>query len=129
MRDLVFIVEGSSEERFISRCVIPYLTGKEEFLGRMMNANMDGFNAIVDDDKQLVKLQRIVDEFGNPEDIDNGQLTAPSKRLMSIFGYEKVSDSYRALSEITIPVIRERCPRFDEWISIIENALKTDRFL
>ena len=38
MRRLVFIVEGRSEERFINKLLIPYLSAKEGLQGIPMHA-------------------------------------------------------------------------------------------
>ena len=218
MRRLVFIVEGKSEQQFINRLLIPYLSSKEGLQGIPMNAqqlvtsrkkslrggnvsfgkfandvrnvaasgdvlittmidffrlptdfpgyttdsrkvddieqairnalsaevspavflpyiqlhefesllfsNMDGFTVMDIDEKSLAKLESIEQEYANPEDINGGSETAPSKRLGKIFNYEKASDSLTMLSAIPIDTIRAKCPRFNRWVSQLEDGLK-----
>jgi hypothetical protein len=50
-----------------------------------------------------------------------------SKRLVlsleTIFGYKKNLHVEFILDELTIPVIRAKCPRFDDWIEMLINKL------
>ena len=71
--------------------------------------------------KQLRELQAIINNYPNPEDINNSKETAPSKRLESIFvGYDKPSDGAKIAQEIPVELYMEKCPRFKEWV---ENIL------
>jgi Domain of unknown function (DUF4276) len=55
--------------------------------------------------------------FDNPENINDGKTTAPSKRLDRIFGnYSKVVYGSLLAQEIGLSKIREKCPRFNNWI-------------
>ena len=222
MRRLVFIVEGRSEERFINKLLIPYLSAKDGLQGIPMHAqqlvtnrkklirggnvsfgkfakdvrnvassgdvlvttmidffrlptdfpgyttdslkvdlteqairdalstdvapaiflpyiqrhefetllfsNMDGFSAIDMDEKAMAQLQSIELEYANPEDINGGAETAPSKRLGHIFNYEKAADSFTMLSAIPIDTIRAKCPRFDRWVLQLEDGLRQGCF-
>ena len=223
MRRLVFIVEGRSEERFINKLLIPYLSAKDGLQGIPMHAqrlltnrkklirggnvsfgkfandvrnvaasgdvlvttmidffrlpadfpgyttdsmkvdmieqairdalaaevdpaiflpyiqrhefetllfsNMDGFSVMDIDEKALAQLESIEQEYANPEDINGGAETAPSKRLSHIFNYEKAADSFSMLSAIPIDTIRAKCPRFNRWVLQLEEGLKAGRFL
>ena len=222
MRRLVFIVEGRSEERFINKLLIPYLSAKEGLQGIPMHAqqlvtnrkrlirggnvsfgkfandvrniaafgdvlvttlidffrlptdfpgyttdsmkvdmveqairdtlatevdpaiflpyiqrhefetllfsNIDGFSVMDMDKKSLAQLESIEREYANPEDINGGAETAPSKRLEHIFNYEKAADSFAILSAIPIDTIRAKCPRFDRWVAQLEEGLRQGRF-
>jgi hypothetical protein len=68
------------------------------------------------------KLQRIVDEFDTPEDINDDPINAPSKRLIELKeDYRKVAMG-KAISEfIGIEGIRSKCPHFNKWLERIEN--------
>ncbi len=75
-----------------------------------------------DIEADFVALKAIVDEFSNVENINNGAETAPSKRLAKhIKGYDKVVHGACLTSSIGLPAIRSKCPRFDNWISQLEN--------
>ncbi len=68
------------------------------------------------------KLEQVVACFGNPELIDDGPNTAPSKRITdAIRGYSKRSDGPSLAAEIGLPVMRDRCPHFHTWLTTLEN--------
>lgn len=72
------------------------------------------------DSKQKSELQKIVNEFNNPEQINNSPETAPSKRLEQIFiGYDKPRDGEIIAKEIGIYTILEKCPGFKDWVECI----------
>lgn len=55
--------------------------------------------------------------FDNPENINEGKTTAPSKRLdLIIDDYSKVVYGSLLAQEIGLAKIREKCPRFNAWI-------------
>lgn len=105
---------------------LPYIQ-RHEF-ETLLFSNMDGFEALVDDEKALSQLKNIEREYPNPEDINGGTETAPSKRLGQIFNYEKAADSLLALSVIPIETIRAKCPRFNRWVSQLEEGLRAGCF-
>jgi len=74
-------------------------------------------------EKAQQQLQSIVDAFPNPEQINDGPNTAPSKRLKSIFGksYQKTVHGPLIAEDIGLDVIRRQCPGFDSWICRLER--------
>jgi hypothetical protein len=102
--------------------LIPYIQRHE--LEALMFSSMDGFNIVVDDAEKLNQLDEIIKQYPNPEDINNSPETAPSKRLISIFGYEKTSDGELIFEAVGIEEIMNKCPRFNEWIQRIINKLR-----
>ncbi|MGR4859838.1 DUF4276 family protein [Bacteroides pyogenes] len=109
-----------------SSCFLPYIQRHE--IEALMYTNMDGFNIVVDYETQLNELQDIIDSYPNPEDINGGLETSPSKRLMKIFPYEKTTDGVMILEALSIDDIRAKCPRFNEWMEKLEEGLKKDCF-
>ena len=106
---------------------LPYIQ-KYEF-ETLLFANCSGFAGIVDEKQQQKILDIVQDKkFSTPEDINGGQETAPSKRLLTIFNYRKVLDSALVLKDVDIEDLRSRCPRFDLWVSKLETALETGYF-
>jgi len=105
---------------------LPYIQ-RHEF-ETLLFSNLDGFAALDMDEKSLAQLERIEQEYPNPEDINGGAETAPSKRLDHIFNYEKAADSFTILSSIPIDTIRAKCPRFNRWVAQLEEGLKQSRF-
>jgi hypothetical protein len=63
------------------------------------------------------KIEDVLDEFGEPEEIDDGPDTAPSKRLISLHkSYRKVAMGKTISEAIGIPTMRKECPHFDNWL-------------
>lgn len=66
------------------------------------------------DHKYLVET---IQKNSNPEMINNGSATAPSKRWDRIIrGYDKTVIGPILAQDIGLTRIREKCPRFDAWI-------------
>jgi hypothetical protein len=66
-------------------------------------------------------IRGITDQFHSPEEINDSQQTAPSKRIMGLNpGYAKVSDGIRISQKIGLTTMRAQCPRFNEWIGRLE---------
>jgi Domain of unknown function (DUF4276) len=79
---------------------------------------------IEDSDKAIGDLQKEVADYSCPEDIDEGETTAPSKRLIKhLPRYEnlKVRVGAPAASAIGLQVLREKCPHFGQWLTRLEN--------
>lgn len=67
-------------------------------------------------------LSAILKEYPNPEQINNGEQTSPSHRMLRIIrGYEKVLYGNMLAMEIGLERIRSKCPRFDAWLAKLEN--------
>ena len=72
-------------------------------------------------DKQKQALQEIVQQYPNPENINNNVETAPSKRLKTIFSdYKKINDGNIIANNISIEEIKDKCPHFSWWLNEIE---------
>ena len=70
------------------------------------------------------ELKQTFRDFDNPEMINNNKDTSPSHRLERIIrGYNKVLDGPFLAKIIGLDKIREKCPRFDHWLNIIESHL------
>ncbi len=105
-----------SQSRFI-----PYIQ-LHEFEG-LLFASKDGFEFLPDlPPSNLAKLLLAVDERENPELLNDGALTAPSKRLeLMIPGFDKNKPFYGGfIAEVnSIEAILERCTRFRMWIEVL----------
>ena len=67
------------------------------------------------------RFQDIRDEFESPEDINNDPGTAPSKRVLAVCpNYRKVIEGAQAAAAVGIPIMREECQHFREWIESLE---------
>lgn len=69
------------------------------------------------------KFERMLLEFEeNPEFINNGISTAPSKRILNLIpGYSKTIDGLKIAKSISLQVIRSKCKHFSEWIRALEE--------
>ncbi len=57
----------------------------------------------------------------NPELINDGAMTAPSKRILKeIPEYDKVTAGVAVATKIGLPVLRQKCRHFNEWLSTLE---------
>lgn len=67
-------------------------------------------------------MEADIAECGEPELVDEGPETAPSKRMMKHrSGYLKTSDGPNILADIGLAAIRTSCPHFDSWLAEVEG--------
>lgn len=74
--------------------------------------------------KKIAALKTIVDEKSTPELINDGQHTAPSKRIIEQFpDYERAKSVIgpQIAKSIGLNVIRSKCPHFAAWLSKLEQ--------
>ena len=72
----------------------------------------------------VAQLQRVADSMDSPELIDDGQHSAPSKRIIEqIPAYKRLKTSVgpQMAADIGLRAIRLKCPHFDAWISRLEG--------
>ena len=68
------------------------------------------------------KFCAIRDSFSTPEDINDHEHRAPSKRIKDLVrDYQKILHGYRAMSQITLDAVRRACPLFGKWIQQLEQ--------
>ncbi len=66
-------------------------------------------------------IRQIKDQFANPEEIDDSQQTAPSKRIVRLDrSYQKVTDGVVIAKKIGLNLMRAECPHFNQWIGKLE---------
>ncbi len=76
-------------------------------------------------------FERIVEECGGCEMINDDPETAPSKRIIGLFPeYRKGSSvnahAYRIAQHIGLKRIRQQCPHFNEWLSKLERLAESN---
>jgi hypothetical protein len=95
-----------------------------EFEALVLSAKR-GFNQLGLPAKQLAKIDEIMEQFPNPELINDGQLTAPSRRLAAIIpGYQKVLYGNMIALDNGFAAILGKCPRFKAWIELLERKIQ-----
>lgn len=68
-------------------------------------------------------LDETFNTYENPEEINDGNETAPSKRLCRIISsYNKIAFGSLIAQEIGLEKIRQKCPRFNDWVSTLEKV-------
>lgn len=112
--------EDIGDSRFI-----PYIQ-LHEFEGLLFCAK-NGFEQLFPDLSQGSKneLLEIVDQFPNPELINERPEYAPSKRLLRLIpSYQKPLYGSMIALENGFDVIMEKCPRFRNWIETLITRFK-----
>ena len=80
----------------------------------------DAFRVWTDDDSVLEPLYAATANAA-PEDINDGQATAPSKRILGAMpGYQKTFHGPLIACDIGLDAIRSVCPHFDGWLRKLE---------
>jgi len=103
---------------------IPYIQ-LHEFEG-LLFTNIEIINKTmkVSEGDKILDLSSIINEFKNPEMINDGKETAPSKRLLKLYpGYDKITNGITIAKKIGLFEIRKKCPHFNEWLTKIEGIL------
>lgn len=101
---------------------IPYIQ-LHEFEG-LLFCNIDVYKQLIPADELvgLEELKEVISHNPNPELINNTRETSPSHRLQRIIsGYNKIVYGNIIAETIGLDVIRSKCPRFDHWITTLEN--------
>lgn len=114
----VALAKAIGDPRFI-----PYLQLHE--FEALLLADPSKFTAYYPDAKrEVAQLQEMVAGFDNPERIDSGEQTAPSKRIIALF--PDYLDAKPAATAVIAPAVgltamRARCPHFNHWLSRLES--------
>lgn len=68
------------------------------------------------------KLRKVVADSGEPEAIDDGDQTHPSKRILALApDFQKTLHGSIAAQRIGIDRMREGCPNFAKWVARLES--------
>jgi len=105
------------------RAVFPYVQ-QHEFEG-LLFSDVDGFSTLGlsgVDKACLESLRRIRNHFDTPEDINDDQATAPSKRIEAFIPrYRKRLHGPLVAEAIGLERMRAECPMFDQWLTRLES--------
>lgn len=103
-----------AQHNFISNIVV------HEFEG-LLFSDPTAFAGWFDDDRVINVLTDVRNSFASPEQINDDQATAPSKRIQAVCdAYDKVAHGSLIALDIGLDVIRNECPLFDSWIKRLE---------
>jgi hypothetical protein len=120
IRKGIAIATTGYDERF----VLPYVQ-MYEFEG-ILFSDPNAFEWVEDgwNEQTCLALTQVRQAFSSPEEINDSTETAPSKRILSIFekgSYSKTEHGPLIAEAIGVDTIREQCPRFDAWVSQIQE--------
>lgn len=107
----------------LSHRYIPYIQ-LHEFEGLLFN-NIDVFYSQIplQDIVGEAELQQTFKDYDNPEMINNNYETCPSRRLKRIIkGYNKILYGHYLAEAIGLENIRNKSPRFNQWLQRIESC-------
>lgn len=77
----------------------------------------------IEHDRAITRLMELASRFDSPELIDDGEATAPSKRIIAEipeYKHQKTTAGPLIAGRIGIQTMRDRCPHFAEWVAKLE---------
>lgn len=123
--DRMTFLENAMKEEIDDRVrfrFIPYIQ-LHEFEGLLFN-NIETFKNIIPENEftNIRELETTINSNINPELINDGATTAPTKRLERlILGYNKIVYGAVLAEEIGLERIRAKAVRFNDWIAKLES--------
>lgn len=79
----------------------------------------------IEHDEQIANLKKVAATVASPELIDEGDETAPSKRIIREIGeyqFNKARVGPVVAEKIGLPALRAKCPHFGEWVGRLETV-------
>lgn len=105
-----------NDERFI-----PYIQVHE--FESLLFAELMALSRIDPDLFEARELNKLATSVSHllPEAIDEGDASAPSKRVLHTFPkFDKIDHGVPAVEAIGLTLLREKCPRFNAWVTQLE---------
>jgi hypothetical protein len=110
----------------VTEKLFPYIQ-LHEFEAFVFAANQILLDFYSENEADFENLKKIVSNFENPEDINQGKETAPSKRLHRyIPGYSKINHGIAIIQNAGIDVLLHKCPRFNSWVEMLIEKAKSN---
>ena len=125
VEDQVTFLEKACSEVINHARFIPYIQLHE--FEALIFSSKKGFDKYFGNltQKKAKQLEEIFSQYPNPEMINEGETTAPSKRLEKIIpGYQKILYGNMIALENGFQVILDKCPRFRTWIRLLEDKIQ-----
>ena len=120
-------LEGAFGEDLNHARFIPYIQ-LHEFEALILSDPSRFGIEFINRDQEVRRLVELCSKYESPERIDDGQETAPSKRILEIlpeYVGKKVSAGPRIAGAIGLDNIRKKCPHFDAWLGKIGKLGRT----
>jgi hypothetical protein len=115
-------LEGALGAVFEDPRFVPYIQ-RHEFEALVLAA-LPSLHELLDAEDDLAGLKTLQASLGSaaPEDINDGETTAPSKRLLAhVPSFSKTLHGPLATGATGLASIRAQCPRFDAWVTCLES--------
>jgi hypothetical protein len=111
-------------DRFNKNNFVPYIQMHE--LETLLFADPVIMAEVFEMPQLAENFQKLVEDCGSCEKINNDPLNAPSKRIEKLFPKYKKGRSVNAhapliIEKIGIDIIREKCPNFNRWLAALET--------
>lgn len=120
--DRVTALETAFREQINHLRFTPYIQLHE--FEALLLSDPEKFNSVfIDQERSIRQLSQVVSAFTSPELIDDGQSTAPSKRIIRLipeYAGQKASAGPLIAAKIGLSAMRAKCPHFDGWLQRIE---------
>ncbi len=126
--DKVTALEGSWKMDIQDQRFIPYLQ-LHEFEALLLASPQHLGEEFIGCDEPIRRLADMADQFDSPERIDDGESTAPSKRIIAElpqYAARKASAGPIIAERIGLEILRPKCPHFDGWLARLESLSETD---
>ena len=112
-------IAGVMDRGFHRRRLIPYVSMHE--FEALLFSDCQRFADGVGKPDIAHAMRQILDQFRNPEAINDSEHTAPSKRIEQLLPtYKKVAMGATAVQTIGLATIRRRCANFSDWLDRLE---------
>jgi hypothetical protein len=103
-----------------SKRVLPYIEMHEFEALLFSDARILAETAEID----VSAINRILEEHGEPEEINDDPSRAPSRQILALNNsYRKVAMGKVIAETIGIPTLRDKCPHFNDWLRRLEGLV------
>lgn len=119
----VAFLESAFADNVAHRRFVPYLQ-LHEFEALLLSDPAKFATRFIEHTKGIQDLIEECAPYSSPELIDDGETTAPSKRIIdkiADYGGSKHSAGPLIARQIGLPTIRQKCPHFDSWLAKLES--------
>ncbi len=122
----IAFLEAAFEKAINNTCFKAYIQPHE--FEALLFADVIGFESNFNDEPSFIDgIRRIIQKFPNPEEINEGATTAPSKRIEKLKpNYEKIFHGNMIALDNGIDVLLLKCPHFSVWIEWLKNLPKSN---
>ncbi len=120
----VKIIEEALSKDINDRRFMPYIQ-LHEFEALLFSKPSELACEYFDKEREIDEFEKILEKSGNPELIDDGKETAPSKRIISLIPEYKGNKTNVApdiVDIIGMDYLKEKCRHFRDWINKLEKS-------